>query len=346
MHELGAGPTGRNPVWGTPPNPYHVAHYPGGSSSGSAVAVAAGLAPLAVGCDGGGSIRLPASFSGLVGLKATFGRISRAGAAPIAWSVTHTGPLAWSAVDCALGYLAMAGRDVDDPTSLTQPPPTLDRFFDDDLSGVRLGVYRPWFEDAEPAVVAACKKMLDHFVARGARIVDVEVADLELARVVHLLTLGVEAAATQTRYRDLHRAHTSPEVRLGLSVVQALTAADYVRMQSFRADINESFFALFRHVDAVVTPTSATTAPKMRVPPKARAGSDLAMLSDTLRYTPLANLTGGPAISFVAGYDPSGLPIGFHAMADAYDEALLLRLARIAETAVPRTRPMRSVSLL
>lgn len=346
MHELGAGPTGHNPHYGTPPNPYDTGHYPGGSSSGSAAIVAAGLAPFAIGADGGGSIRLPASFCGLVGLKPTFGRVPRTGSVPIAWTVTHIGPLAASALDATIAYAAMAGRDPQDPATLLQPPVRLDRVFDDDLRDVRVGVFRPWFQHAEPEVVAACDRSLSQLKDKGAKLVDVELKDLDLARVVHLLTLGAEASATQRLVVDEHRRKTSSEVRIGLAVTRALSAPDYVLMQSHRKALSDAFFAKFKDVDVIVTPTAATPAPKMHVAPDAESPSDITMLSDTLRFTPIANLFGGPAISIPAGYTSKGLPIGFHAMANAWDEATLLRLAFALEGSVPRRRPARFVDLL
>jgi len=346
MHELGAGPTGHNVHYGTPPNPYNTAHYPGGSSSGSAAIVAAGLAPFSIGADGGGSIRLPASFCGLVGLKPTFGRVSRTGSVPIAWTVTHIGPLAASALDAVVAYAAMSGRDPNDPATLLQPPVNLDRVFDDDLTGMRVGVFRPWFQHAEPEVVAACDRMLGLLKEKGARIVEIEINDLDLARIVHLLTLGAEASATQRLVAEEHRRRSSAEVRIGLAVTRALSAPDYVLMQSHRKALSDAFFAKFTDVDVIVTPTAATPAPKMHAAPDAESPSDITMLSDTLRFTPIANLFGGPAISIPAGYTSKGLPIGFHAMGNAWDEATLLRLAVALERAVPRRRPMRFVDLL
>jgi Asp-tRNA(Asn)/Glu-tRNA(Gln) amidotransferase A subunit family amidase len=148
MHEIGINVTGLNPHHGTTRNPYHTGHFTGGSSSGPATAVAAGLTPVAIGADGGGSIRIPASFCGLVGLKATFGRISEHGAFPLCWSVAHIGPLAGSAADAALTYAVIAGPDPKDPTSLHQPLPSLKGWDDLNLKGLKLGVYRDWFRHA------------------------------------------------------------------------------------------------------------------------------------------------------------------------------------------------------
>jgi Asp-tRNA(Asn)/Glu-tRNA(Gln) amidotransferase A subunit family amidase len=140
MHELGLGVTGLNPHHGSARNPYDPARATGGSSSGSAVSVASGLAPAAIGCDGGGSIRIPASLCGAFGLKATFGRVSEVGVPPLCWSVAHAGPLAGTARDLAATYAAVAGRDPGDRASLRQPPPDLEGYVRGDLEGVRIGL--------------------------------------------------------------------------------------------------------------------------------------------------------------------------------------------------------------
>lgn len=170
MHEIGIGVTGLNPHHGTPRNPYAPDHFTGGSSSGPGAAVAAGLCPAAIAADGGGSIRIPASFCGIVGIKPTFGRISEHGAAPLCWSVAHLGPLAATATDTALAYAVMAGPDPEDPNSLRQPTPTLAGWDKLDLGGLKLGVYWPWFRHATADMVSACEAMLHKFESMGAEI--------------------------------------------------------------------------------------------------------------------------------------------------------------------------------
>jgi Asp-tRNA(Asn)/Glu-tRNA(Gln) amidotransferase A subunit family amidase len=170
MHEIGISVTGLNPHHGVARNPYNPAHFTGGSSSGPASAVAAGLCPVAIGADGGGSIRIPSSFCGLVGLKATYGRVSEFGAAPLCWSVAHIGPLAATAHDAALMYAIIAGADPKDSNSQHQPPVTLDGFDQSDLRGLTLGVYTPWFKHASPAMVAGCEKLVKQLEQMGARV--------------------------------------------------------------------------------------------------------------------------------------------------------------------------------
>ena len=339
MHEVGLGVTGLNLHHGTPRNPYAPGHHTGGSSSGSAAAAASGLCPVAVGADGGGSIRIPAALNGMVGLKATFGRISEHGAAPLCWSVAHVGPIGATATDVALAYAVMAGPDPADPGTAAQPAPHLDGYLDDDLQGVRIGVYRSWFEDAEPDIVAACQGVLDGFVERGASIVDIDIEELDNTRIAHTVTIISEMLTSMSDHLAAHRHEMGTDVRSNLSLAAALTAEDYVRAQRMRTRAWNRFERIYEQVDIIATPTTGIVAPAI-APDALKAGeSNLPMLSALMRFIIPANLIGLPAITFPAGFDSQGLPIGFHAMGRAWDEALLLRLARISEQFVPRKPP-------
>jgi Asp-tRNA(Asn)/Glu-tRNA(Gln) amidotransferase A subunit family amidase len=161
MHEIGIGVSGFNEHYGSARNPYNDLHHTGGSSAGPGCVVGAGLVPVSIGADGGGSIRLPASFCGTVGLKPTYGRISERGAAPLCWSLAYLGPLANCARDAALAYELMAGADSEDPHSLGHVDPVIDPQAPRSLSGVTLGVYWPWFRHAQADVVAACERLLE-----------------------------------------------------------------------------------------------------------------------------------------------------------------------------------------
>lgn len=340
MTEIGIGPIGLNPHHGTPRNPYDPRRFTGGSSSGSGASVAAGLGPIALGADGGGSIRHPASFCGVVGLKATFGRVSEHGVPPVCWSVAHLGPIAATARDCALGYALLAGPDERDRHSRHQPPVTLEGIDrTDDLSDVTLGVFRPWFEDADPAVVRECKRMLAHLEAKGAKVKEIEVPGLDNLRVAHLITIGVEMLTAQRPYFEKHRQDYATDVRLLFAGLERLPSSDYVHAQRHRHVICEQFDRLLQEVDVIVTPTNACTAPLIQGDALSSGESNLSLLSKVMRFVPAANMTGLPAISFPAGYDDEGMPVGFQAMGRAWEEALLLRLAIAAEDGVERRAP-------
>jgi Asp-tRNA(Asn)/Glu-tRNA(Gln) amidotransferase A subunit family amidase len=339
MHEIGIGVTGQNAHHGTPRNPYAPDHYTGGSSSGPASAVAAGLCPAATGADGGGSIRIPSAFCGVIGLQPTFGRISSFGSAELTWSNDMYGPLAGSVADAAILYAVMAGPDPRDPNTLGQPTLTLEGFDKTDLKGLTLGVYWPWFEHAAPEVVATCKQMLAGLQSRGAQVREVTIPELDAARIGHLVTLTSEMLAGLAPYTKKHWKEFSLEVRTNLDLALAFTARDYLQALRIRTRSMAHFEQVLSEVDAIVTPTTACTAPP--IPPDALpAGeSDLTTLLEIMRFAPPANFIGLPAISFPAGYDSNGLPIGFQAIGRAWHEHVLLRIAHVAEDLVERTAP-------
>lgn len=339
MFEIGISPTGDNPIYGFARCPYNPDHDAGGSSGGSAVAVASGLVPLALGADGGGSIRIPASHCGIVGLKPTFGRVSEAGAVPLCWSVAHIGPMGATALDTAIGYALCAGRDPADLHTMEQPPVELAGFHDRDLQGVRLGIDRPWFEDADPEVVASCEKMLRRLEGRGAVIREVTVHGLEQTRVAHAITILTEmAAAMEPHYRD-HRRDFCHATRINLALARVFHSRDYVLAQRVRSDAMAEWRRVLTEVDVVVTPTSAVPPPFLDPRTTKWGSSDLETVTALMRFVVCANLCGMPAISFPAGSTRAGLPVGLQAIGRHWEEALLLRLARVAEEGFERRRP-------
>ena len=340
MHEIGLGVTGSNPHYGTPRNPYDPSRFTGGSSSGSAATVAAGLCPVAIGADGGGSIRVPASFCGIVGLKSTFGRVSEFGAAPLDWSVAHLGPLAATATDAALAWAVLAGPDAKDAMSQHQPAPSLAGWDNLDLHDLTLGVFWPWFRHAASDVVAVCESMLKKFVEMGAKVRDINIPDLNAGRVAHSMTISSEMAQEHDRYFREHRRDYSLEVQISMSLARQFTSRDYVQAQRIRTRMIKKFGSVLHDVDAIITPGAGIAAP--RIPQKAlRAGlSDLGALTEIMRFAGYANLTGLPAISFPAGYNVDGMPIGMQAIGGPWKEALLLRLALAAESRVERQKPL------
>lgn len=339
MHEIGIGVTGVNPHHGAVRNPYDPARATGGSSSGPAAAVAAGLCPIALGADGGGSIRLPAALCGVVGLKPTFGRVSEVGAAPLCWSVAHVGPIGATVRDVALAYGLIAGPDANDPNTQPQPRPSLANLGQSDLRGVRVGVYRPWFEDADPAVVASCRAALDVLASAGAVVREVEIPELGLLRAVHLVTIVSEMATAHARYRREHRADYGADTRLSLALACMLTARDYVHAQRLRTRLLRHFDEVLSEVDVIASPTSACTAPVIPADSLATGESNLELTTKIMRFAQPGNLTGLPALTVPAGYDAEGMPIGFQLMGRAWDEAHLLRLGRVVEQAVVRRPP-------
>lgn len=346
MSQIGIGVSGINPHQGTPRNPYDPNRCTGGSSSGPAASVASGLCPVALGADGGGSIRTPAALCGVHGLKPTFGRVSEHGAAPLCWSVAHVGPLAATARDLAMAYAVIAGPDRRDAHTLFQPAPTVGGMEDLDLSDIVLGVYREWFEDADPDVVEQCNAGLAALVERGATVRDIEIADMDLTRVAHVVTIVTEMFTALEQHYRRARDEFEHSVRINFALAGQLTPSDYVRAQQVRTRAAQILEKLYEDVDVIVTPTTGCTAPVLRPVALAKGESDLATLSKIMRFVFHANLVGLPATSAPTGYDRAGLPVGLHLMGRAWEEALLLRLARVVESAVERRKPKVHFDLL
>jgi len=339
MHEIGIGVTGLNLHHGTPRNPYNPHHYTGGSSSGSAAAVASGLCPVAISADGGGSIRIPSSFCGLVGLKPTFGRVSEFGAAPLCWSLAHLGAIAATATDAALAYGALAGPDPQDPMSLHQPAPTLSGWNELNLSKMNLGIYPPWFQHADKEMVAGCEDMVRELERMGAKVREIVLPNLEAGRVAHTITIAGEMAqALEGAYNSYHR-EFGPDVRINLALARQFTARDYIQAQQARTDMINSFDRAFMDVDVILTPATGVPAPAIAKSALSSGESDLTTLIEIMRFATPANLTGLPAISFPAGYTAGGLPIGMQAIGRAWQEPTLLGLALAAEQVAERKAP-------
>lgn len=339
MHEIGLGVTGLNPHHGAARNPYDPARATGGSSSGPAAAVASGLCPLALGADGGGSIRIPASLCGLVGLKPTYGRVSEHGAAPLCWSVAHLGPIGATVRDVALGYAVLAGPDPKDATSLLQPAADFSGLERRDLGGLRLGFYPAWLESAEPVVVERTRTLLRALEHAGAELREVEIPELGVLRTVHFVTIISEMATAHAQHYREHRRDYGLDTRLNLALARKLAAFDYLHAQRHRARLCRHFARVLAEVDAIVTPTTGRTAPELPVDALQTGESNLALTEQIMRFAPAANLTGLPAITVPSGYDEQGLPIGLHVIGRAWQENVLLRIAAAAEQQLVRQAP-------
>jgi Asp-tRNA(Asn)/Glu-tRNA(Gln) amidotransferase A subunit family amidase len=346
MHEIGINVTGLNPHHGTTRNPYDDGYHTGGSSSGPATAVASGLVPLAIGADGGGSIRIPSAFCSLVGIKATFGRVSESGAAPLCWTVAHIGPIAATVADCSRAYALIAGPDPRDSNSLNHPPVEFDDTASESLAGLRLGVYWPWFRHATPDVVERCEWLLGELVTRGATLHEVEIPELDLVRIAHVATITGEMAAAMASHYRAHRRDFSLDARANLAIARSFSGAEYATAQRLRTRAIATFQRVLSAVHAIVTPATGQTAPRINPAAQPWGESDLSTTTEVMRFAFPANFTGHPAISFPAGYDANGLPIGLQAIGRPWGERELFRLAAAAETIVERRMPQRWYPLL
>ncbi|HYX33495.1 MAG TPA: amidase [Oligoflexus sp.] len=340
MHEIGIGVTGANVHQGVARNPFDKKRHTGGSSSGSAAAVAAGLVPIAIGADGGGSVRIPSSLCGVVGLKPTFFRVSSYGSFPSTVSLCQPGPIADNVRDCALAYQIIAGADPLDSMTRLQPPPSLRQISQvDDLSGLTAGIYSPWFEHADPDVVAVCHDVLMGLQKRGLKLVEIEIPELEEARVAHFCTIAAEMFSYMKPYLSSHRAELTPTTRFALSLGSEVSASDYIQAQRVRQRTMNHLEAIFKNVDFIASPVCATTAPPISVQEVHGDVLDTVLMGRLMRFVQLFNLTGNPGISFPAGYTSQGLPVGIQFAARWWAEADLLRVAYAGEGLVERRRP-------
>ncbi len=346
MNEIGINPIGINPHHGAVRNPYDRSRICGGSSSGSAAVVAAGLTPLAIGLDGGGSIRIPASLCGVVGLKATFGRISEHGVPPLCWTPGHCGPIGLTVADVAAAYAVIAGPDAHDLPSLRQSNPHLTGFTDASLKGVRLGLCTPYFEDADASVVARCKDAVRLLTDAGATVVEVPPPELNTLLWAHAIIILSEMASSMLPHTEEDAARFGYDTRTSLAVGRHFRATDYVHAMKHRHLITQAWLKQMESIDVFVTPTTATTAPEIPEKTLPWGESNLPLTDALLRYARQGNVTGFPALSVPAGYDGGGLPVGVQLMARPYEEHLLFRLGRVIEAGVERRAPRIHVQVL
>jgi aspartyl-tRNA(Asn)/glutamyl-tRNA(Gln) amidotransferase subunit A len=331
MHEFAHGITGENPVFGTPVNPYDPTRLAGGSSSGSATAVALGLACFALGSDTGGSTRVPAALCGLVGLKPTYGRVSLFGAIPYSWSVDHVGILANTAEDAAAVLQVIAGFDARDPASADLPVGDYSAALASPLPR-RLGIpSAASMPVLEPSVANAYHQAIDGFKAAGADILEIALPDLAEARTVALLIQMPEALAYHRRSLTEQGELYGADVRAGFAVGEFILAEHYVTAKRMMERYRQQLAASFRQVDAILTPTCPIVAPKLGQTTVTLGESELPVGNALTCFTSLFNMTGNPAVSVPCGFDAEGLPIGLQIIGKPFEEGTILRLARDQE---------------
>lgn len=331
--EFAAGPTNANVWYGQAFNPWRLDRVPGGSSGGAGAAVAAGLGPVGLGSDTGGSIRIPAALCGVVGLKATYGRISTYGVVPLCWSQDHAGPLTRTVTDAALVLQTIAGHDPRDPNSATAPLDDYLGALERGARGLRVGVPRgSFFDQLDPAVETAVAAAIDVLRDRGAEVREVAIPWIEDAVAAAVVISYVEAAEYHRGSFAARPADLGPEVQERVMVGTVLRGVDYVRAQRVRAWLAGRCAELFSQVDALVTPTTTITAPPVGAARVRIGDRDVPVRSALTRFTRLHNVTGLPALTLPCGF-ADGLPVGLQICARPFGEATVLRLARAYERA-------------
>lgn len=328
MHELAYGVTSNNPHFGAVRNPWDPERVPGGSSGGSAAAVASGMVFMAMGSDTGGSIRIPASFCGTVGLKPTFGRVSRYGVRPLDFSLDHMGPLARSVRDAAAVLQAIAGFDPRDDSSSRRP---LDSYVPEtgpSIMGLHIGLPENYFFEAvDPEVAAAVRGMAEKAAGMGAYIHHVQLPDIAAINAVGRVILLAEASALMEPY--LHRrGEFGADVLALLDQGRLLPATDYVNAQRLRRVFQCRFREVWEQVDCILTPTTPITAPRIGETTVTVCGRTEDVRLASTRLVRAINVLGLPALSTPCGRDGRGLPIGMQIVGPPFREALLLRLGQ------------------
>jgi aspartyl-tRNA(Asn)/glutamyl-tRNA(Gln) amidotransferase subunit A len=336
MHEFAMGTTAVNPHFGTPKNPWDRTRIPGGSSSGSGVAVAAGLAAGALGTDTGGSIRIPAALCGIVGLKPTYGRVSRAGVIPMAWSADHVGPMTRTVADAALVLQVLAGRDPADPSTVDLPVPDYSHAMQGGVRGLRLGLAKDFFFDLldseiRAAVLAAARSL----EALGASVEEVRLPSILHAGPPSFAIIASEAAAYHEPYVKTRAAEYGADVLARLTAGRFVLATQYLKGQRARQVIRAEMDAVLQQVDALLLPTTPIPAPPLDAHEVTIDGVTQEVRFWLIRLNRPMNLTGHPALSVPCGFTTDGLPIGLQLVGRYFDEATLLRIGHAYEAVSP-----------
>jgi len=349
LHEFAFGATGVNPHYGTARNPWDTERITGGSSSGSGAAVASGECPAALGTDTGGSIRIPASLCGIVGVKPTYGRVSKRGVLPLSWSLDHVGPMTRTVEDAAIVLQAIAGHDPADGSSADEPVPEYTQSLDGNVRGLRIGVPKQFFfENVEPEVEAAVRSAVSLLGEMGAEIREIDVPfSGEIPGALTAIMLP-EALAYHQKWLRERPDDYGTDVRYRLELGATYMAVHYVQAQRLREIAVDAWRReVFSQVDLVATPTTPITAP--RIDPgdvSTPSGAGLQTTFSLIRFTNPFNFLGVPALSLPCGFTPFSPrpedaaadgrlegPIGLQLVGRWWDEATVLRAAHAYERA-------------
>lgn len=325
LHEFAFGVTSVNPHFGAVRNPWAADRIAGGSSGGSAAAVAAGCGFGSIGSDTGGSIRIPAALCGVVGLKPTRGRVSLRGAVPLSWTLDHAGPIARTVRDAALLYGAIAGYDARDPSSRDAPFEDSLAEIESGVAGLRIGVWEHAMAQADPAIADLVRAAIESLEHAGARVSEATLPRADELLATQLTIIGTDAYAFHRERFDQEPERYGEDVRTRIARGRATTGTDYAAARRVRSEIRAAFDAVLGSYDAIALPSTVVAAPL-------REGADA--VATAARLTALTspfNLTALPAISIPCG-SIGGLPVGLQLVGARWHEGRLLRVARAYET--------------
>lgn len=326
LDEFAAGGTGENAHFGRCKNPWHHEHIAGGSSSGSASAVASRLAIATLGSDAGGSIRVPSAYCGVTGMKPTYGRVSRFGAIPRTWSMDCIGPIAHNAKDCAVVLDVIAGADDRDITSLDSPTLFLEAL-SKPLHSMRIGVDKHLISQSDDVIQRACDETIHVIGELGNNVHDIHIPNIDLLNHLQQVIVKAEGAALHGKRARRQPEDLSIEMKSAIQEGFGLPATTYIEALSLRTTLlNEFNTNIFSVCDAVLLPVTPNTVPKH----SAASVNDLKTIdkafSESARYTRFVNYLGLPAITFPCGFDKGYLPLGLQLIGTPWSEATLLQM--------------------
>jgi aspartyl-tRNA(Asn)/glutamyl-tRNA(Gln) amidotransferase subunit A len=319
-HEIALGVTNNNPHYGACRNPWDITRTPGGSSGGSAVAVATGMAMAAIGTDTGGSIRIPASLCGVVGLKPTYGRVSLRGILPLSWNLDHAGPITRKVEDAALMLQVMGGYDELDPTSVKTLPGDYSSHLKDSMKERKIALaVGSFIEEADPEVLEAVRVAAQVLAEQGTLITEVNVDFLKEGALANALMTQADGAAFHRERLKQHPDWFGADVRQRLETGAAFTSSEYALARRTQAEVKRRCELLLNLYDVLILPTTPITAPVLEGENAVERARQLT------RFTAPFNLTGLPALSVPCGFTKDGLPIGLQIVSRAWNEAGVLR---------------------
>lgn len=333
LHECAYGITNDNPHFGAVHNPWDRTRIPGGSSGGAGAAVAAGIGPVAMGSDTGGSIRIPAALCGVVGLKPTYGRVPKAGVFPLSASLDHAGPLARTVADAASTLECIAGPSPDDPTSAARPVDRYTEALGRQIGGLRVGVIEQHMRDLAPEVGAAVEAAIGALSRLGAHVRRVSWPDYDDVRPAQSAIQYAEASAVHRASLEAHPEAYGDDVRQRLQEGLAVLAVDYIAAFEKQRRLKASIADLLREVDVLAGPTVPIPAQPIGQLTLVFNGAETTVRAQLTRFTWPYNITGLPAISVPCGFTSEGLPIGLQLGTRAFEEMTLLQAAHAYEQA-------------
>lgn len=334
MHEYAWGITNNSPHFGPVKNPWKLEKIPGGSSGGSGAAVTAGMTPITLGTDTAGSIRIPSSACGLIGLKPTHGLVAKYGCFPLAWTLDHIGPMARTVDDAAIVLQTIAGFDPRDPTSKQAPKSDYLANINDSLKGKVIGIEEEYFfKDVDAPIEKLVREQIAKLEAQGATIKKVKIPALQNSEYAELITSLSEAGTIHYEQLKKDPNHYGDDIRMLFELGALPSAVEYLQAQQMRRELKAQFKAVLDEIDVIIAPTLPVLPNDIGSDIAMINGKEVDLLNHIIRFTGPSNLTGLPSLSIPVGM-AEGLPVGMQIIGKAFDEVTVFNIAKHVEKSV------------